>query len=131
LCDLHPRPEGRGFTSQEDKNKKEKLNIELIYASANEHLNIVKYLVAHGVNIHSNNNVALIQSSKNGHLNIVKFLVEQGADIHANYNAALIQSSKNGHLEIVKYLAEQDAKIKKNRYKIHKNTVYLKIRELL
>ncbi|PCI09756.1 MAG: hypothetical protein COB73_04925, partial [Flavobacteriaceae bacterium] len=51
----------------------------------------------------------LIRASIDGDLEIVKFLVEQGANINYQNNygwTALISASRNGHLEIVKFLVE-------------------------
>jgi ankyrin repeat protein len=48
----------------------------------------------------------------NGHLEIVKYLVEHGADIHIWEDEALRVASFNGHLEVVKYLLLQGADIK-------------------
>jgi ankyrin repeat protein len=76
-------------------------------SSNNGHLEIVEYLVEHGADI----NVALFASSEHGHLHIVKYLVEHGADVHAGDDEALHLSSNNGHLEIVEYLVEHGADI--------------------
>ncbi|OUM61687.1 hypothetical protein PIROE2DRAFT_26240, partial [Piromyces sp. E2] len=49
---------------------------------------------------------------KNGHIDVVKYLVEQGANIHQenyNYDTPLYIACKNGHEDIVKYLVEQGA----------------------
>ena len=43
-------------------------------------------------------------ASKYGHLEVVKYLVSNGANIHAQNDWALILASENGHLEVVKYL---------------------------
>ncbi len=53
--------------------------------------------------------VALGCASENGHLEVVKYLVEQGANIHAYAAFALRWAFRNGHIEIVKYLEEQGA----------------------
>ena len=41
-----------------------------------------------------------------GHIEVVKYLVEHGADIHAVNEQALRLAKENGHIEIVKYLNE-------------------------
>ena len=51
-----------------------------------------------------NNEDALIWASQKGHLEIVKYLVSLGANIHANNDEALRWASNNGHYEIVKYI---------------------------
>ena len=45
----------------------------------------------------------------NGHLEIVKYLVEQGANIHILDEAPLRDACFYGYFEIVKYLVEQGA----------------------
>ena len=56
--------------------------------------------------------MAVSFASKNGHLQVVKFLVENGADIHANDESALRHASKHGCLEVVKFLVENGIFIK-------------------
>ena len=48
---------------------------------------------------------------KNGHLEVVKFLIEHGADVHVFNDWALACAAKNGHLEVVKCLENQVKKI--------------------
>jgi hypothetical protein len=45
------------------------------------------------VDIHTGNERALRCASENGHLDVVKFLISQGADVHANNDEALIWAS--------------------------------------
>jgi ankyrin repeat protein len=40
----------------------------------------------------------------NGHLDVVKYLIEHGADVHVGKGIALGRASRNGHLAVVKYL---------------------------
>ena len=80
-------------------------------SSYNGHFDIVKYLVEQGANIHASDDGALRWASESGCLDIVKYLVEQGANIHAGYDYALRFASENGHLDIVKYLVEHGADI--------------------
>jgi ankyrin repeat protein len=47
---------------------------------------------------------SLRQASKNGHLEIVKYLVEHGSNIHAKNNDSLAWARIKGHLEVVNYL---------------------------
>ena len=80
-------------------------------ASRYGHLDIVKYLVENGADIHALNDEALRMASYNGHLDIVKFLVNNGANIHSLGNWALIMAIIKGHLEVVKFLVENGANI--------------------
>ena len=77
----------------------------------NGHLNVVKYLVENGTNIHIYNNYGLRGASKNGHLDVVKHLVENGANVQVWVDASLRLASINGHLDVVKYLVENGANI--------------------
>jgi len=73
------------------------------------HLEVVKYLLEQGADLHVDNDYPLRYAAENGHLEVVKYLLEQGADLHAGDNDALRWAALRGHLEIVKYLVEQGA----------------------
>ena len=77
----------------------------LIYASMNDHLDIVKYLVEKGGNVELENvygNTAIICSAKFGNINIAKYLMSKGANLyHAN---------KDGK-SVLDYLSSQDLKV--------------------
>jgi ankyrin repeat protein len=49
-------------------------------------------------------------SVKNGHIDVVKYLIDQGADIHANNEWILYYGISRGHLDIVKFLVEKGVK---------------------
>ena len=51
----------------------------IIYASKNEHLEVVKLLIEHGADVTADNNYAIRWASKNKHLEVVKLLIENGA----------------------------------------------------
>jgi hypothetical protein len=87
------------------------INDSFVWACANGHLEVVKYLFERGAEIHFVNDSALREASQAGQLNIVKYLVEKGADIHAGLNYSLRWASENGHFEVVKYLVESGADI--------------------
>ena len=89
----------------------DKLNDIFIDSAEYGHLEIVKYLVSQGADIHAWNNWALRGSASNGKLKVVKYLASQGANIHVNDDQVLQYSANNGHLEIVKYLVSQGASI--------------------
>ena len=88
-------------------------DVALRWASKNGHLEIVKYLVEQGADIHTQIDVndALIKAILNGHLEVVRYLIEHGADIHAQNDSALRWASHNGHLEVVKHLVEHGADV--------------------
>lgn len=83
----------------------------IIWASLNNHLDIVKYLFKNGANIHAHYDGALRWSSREGYLDVVKYLVENGADIHTYNDEAIIWASYYGRIEVVKYLVENGADI--------------------
>ncbi len=76
----------------------------LIVASKNGYLDIVKYLISKRADIHAQNEESLRGASKKGYLDIVKYLVENGADVHARNDDALRLATRYGHLEVIKYL---------------------------
>ena len=80
-------------------------------ASSNGHLEVVKYLVEQGADIHANDDLSLISASNNGHLELVKYLVEQGADIHAHNDLSLRWARQRGHTEVADYLVSQGARL--------------------
>ena len=105
------------LTAKEVKQLKEYMvklpdNIDkkFISASENRYLNVVKYLLQSGADIHDADDLALQKAARNGHLNVVKYLVQQGADINADYNYTLRYAAENGHLKVVKYLIDYSQK---------------------
>jgi len=83
-------------------------NISLKYSSKNGLIEIVKYLIKNGADIHTENDFSIILASENGHFEIVKYLVENGAEtalaprdrrshIHADDDYSLRYASENGH----------------------------------
>ena len=82
------------------------IDICLVHASRNGHLEVVKYLQQC-----KKNNDLLISSSSNGDLGSVKHLIEKcHEDVEAKDNGGrtpIIRASYNGHLEVVKYLHEE------------------------
>lgn len=88
------------------------------WASARGHYSVVKYLIEQGANIHAYADDALAHAARQGHFEIVKLLVKSGAYIHATNELALRLAAKYGHLLIVKYLIRQGADISVNNYEI-------------
>jgi ankyrin repeat protein len=92
---------------------------ELINASANGHLDVVKLLLESGADVHAYDNGAIRMASYYGHLDVVKLLVESGADVHPYDNLAIRHASRNGHLAVVKLLVESGADVHaQNNYAI-------------
>lgn len=87
-------------------------------AIKHDHLDIVKFLVNNGMNIHYNNDYPLFRAVNEGFLDIVKYLIEKGAKIHTGTCGVLEEAINNRHLHIVKYLVEIE------RADIHANDDY-------
>jgi ankyrin repeat protein len=83
----------------------------LEWASSNGHLDVVKCLIAHGADVHSENDVALQCAASNGNLDVVEFLIAHGADIHVNNDYALRWASRNGNLDVIECLIKHGANI--------------------
>ncbi len=87
------------------------LNEKFFKAIEDNNLNLVKELVAKGVEINKANNegwTPLHAAAQNGHLDIVKYLINKGANLkekNRNGETALSLAKKNGFDEIVNYLA--------------------------
>jgi ankyrin repeat protein len=73
-------------------------------ASRGGYLEILKYLVDKGADIHTNYDAALRFASSKGHLEIVKYLIEKGLDPHVGDDAALEEAMEGKHWDVVKYL---------------------------
>ncbi len=80
-------------------------------ASQNGHLNIVKFLIEKGLNVHSEKDAALRYAIRCGHYHIFDYLISKGANIHVNDDAPLRIAAMYGHYEIVKYLVQRGANI--------------------
>ena len=53
-------------------------------------------------------NQDLVNFARHGRLDVVKYLIENGADVHTIDDQVLKLSVDNGHLEVVKFLIEHD-----------------------
>ena len=58
-------------------------------------MEVVKYLVDNGADIHANDDCALRWAAEHGRLEVVKYLIDNGADIHARGDRALNFATKN------------------------------------
>ena len=80
------------------------LNNELIWASGNGHIEVVRELIRAGANVHARDDYALRYASKYGHIEVVRELLRAGADVHACDDYALRWASYHGHIEVVQLL---------------------------
>lgn len=98
-------------------------NTYLMIATKNGHLEIIRYLVSQGANIHSINHekvTVLMKAVESGKLEIVEYFVSEGVNIQAideNGETAFMKAVELGYLDIVKYLFSKDANINIVNYK--------------
>src|SRR5260221_9461896 len=88
-------------------------NYFLIPSSASGNIEIVKYLLDNGTNIHHKRDKALIIASRFGHTETVKLLLDKGANIHAINDCALKRAAENNFIKTVKLLLDRGANIHK------------------
>jgi ankyrin repeat protein len=85
-------------------------------ASANQHIDVVKYLVVNGADVNAHDHRARtplsLVAESHGNMEIVKLLVEGGADIDPvdtwGYTP-LLRAAEQSHTELVRYLASKGA----------------------
>jgi ankyrin repeat protein len=95
---------------QTQSGRKYKRELSFFISCEHGNLEVVKYLLDVGVDIHISDNYGLRVASENGHLEVVKLLIEHGADVNAYSGNCLYYSSYGGHLEVVKFLLDNGAK---------------------
>ena len=83
----------------------------LINFSKFGYLQIVKFLIENGADIHAQEDQCFINACTAGNLDIAEFLIENEADIHAQDDEAFIQTCLTGYLQIVQFLIENEADI--------------------
>ena len=94
------------------RNEKDTIDTAFTRAAWHGHLDIVKFLLEMGADIHAERERALEEASAYGHADVVSFLLKSGADVHANNDEALLAASRNRSkrsLDIVKLLLENGA----------------------
>ena len=88
------------------------INQALRNAARNGHVEIVKYLITNGANVHANNNQALRNAALGGHLEVVKYLIEDhDANVNPEHDHVLSGAVEYGHLDVVKYLVSKGANV--------------------
>lgn len=95
-------------------------NDALILACEYGHLDIVKFLLRNGSNIHHYNDQALSSACESGNYMIAKFLLDCKANVNTDNNEALHLACQEGHIEIVKLLLKYGVNIEtKNNKALH------------
>lgn len=88
-------------------------NDDMIFKKAayTNNLEVVKYLVSNGANIDCDHGYALRSACSLDYIEIAKYLVNSGADIHVKNDSPLVWTSINGNLELMKFLVDHGADI--------------------
>jgi ankyrin repeat protein len=87
----------------------EPLEYPLLEAIEHGHLEVVKFLVERGADIHARSGSALRTACVHGRFDVVRYLVECGADIHMHGEYPLLSSCIVGRVDLVEYLIELGA----------------------
>ena len=86
-------------------------------ASLEGHLQIVRYLLRHVVDVNvrdSTNDTPLLLASWRGHIDVVQYLLEHGADVDLPDNddsTPLTCAAYSGHVNVVRFLLEHNADV--------------------
>ena len=70
-------------------------------------LEVAQFLIDHGADIELGASTPLMEASQEGHIDIVKYLISKGSNIHAVTNTmdtALTYACANGHTRIAEFL---------------------------
>jgi ankyrin repeat protein len=86
-----------------------KKNSTLTEAASEGNLLGVEYLLQNGADLEREGYIALFQAAANNHLNVVRYLMIKGVDISGiNGYYMLSAVISNGHIDVLKYLLEND-----------------------
>ena len=86
-------------------------------ASIEGHLQVVRYLLQHGVDVNfrnTENNTALLFASRKGHCDVVQCLLDHDADLELRdkwHNSSLTWAAYCGHIDVVQLLLEHNADV--------------------
>ncbi|KAJ3279991.1 hypothetical protein HK104_001014 [Borealophlyctis nickersoniae] len=78
----------------------------LIWAAKKGHLEVVRWVLQSGADVHAKDDAALRAAAGKGHLDVVRLLLASGANVHAHHDMAFLSAVKEGHLEMVRLLWE-------------------------
>ena len=74
----------------------------------------MQFLIDHGADIELGASTPMMEAAQEGHIDIVKFLISKGANIHAVTNTldtALTYACANGHTQISELLISCGAEV--------------------
>lgn len=76
----------------------------LLWACENGHIEVAKYLLEQGADIHAEREIVLRFALQTGNLEMATFLIENGADIHLIKESSLILAAKIANYPTIRYL---------------------------
>lgn len=101
---------GANINSQTEETQETALTL----ACCGGFLEVAQYLYVHKADIELGASTPLMEAAQEGHIDIVKFLIGKGANIHAVTNTmdtALTYASANGHTTIAELLISCGAEV--------------------
>jgi ankyrin repeat protein len=84
----------------------------LINAVHNGNVEMAKYLIESGADVHTCNDEAVWLAAMFGNLRMVKYLISCGASARARNSDAVVHAAENGYIEIVKHLVAHGADVR-------------------
>ena len=87
------------------------LNESLIKFCIIGDLDIIKYLVEKGADIHAEDDGSIRHyGTHKKYFDILKYFVDKGVHFCATHDCAIARAAQSGHLEVVKYFVEKGKK---------------------
>ena len=86
-------------------------------ASFEGHLQVVRHLIRHGVDVNvrnTENSTSFLFASREGHCDVVQYLLDHGADLESRdkwHSSPLTMAAYFGHVEVVRLLLEHNADV--------------------
>jgi ankyrin repeat protein len=81
----------------------------LKWSAHNGHIEIIRFLLDNGANIHADKDQALRWSVYEKHLNVIELLLERGADVHIN-NDELLRINGNTLSLLKNWISKNESK---------------------
>lgn len=102
----------------------------LYYAIINDNVEILKYLIEHGLSFNENDNGYLIKSASSiGSFNAIKYMIEQNVDIHYDNDLAVLLAFNYKNYNIFLYLVNNGANI--DNCKVYANNKISEMKQYL
>ena len=102
----------------------------LYYAVINDNIEILKYLIEHGLSFNENDNSYLIKTASIfGSINVIKYMVEHNIDIHYDNDLAVLLAFKYKYYDVFLYLVNHGANI--DNCKVYANNKISEMKQYL